>query len=80
MQPYSDQLRFTYAGHEHERELLDRISTEFYEMPGLKLTVRQACRLFSLEPTLCERVLGDLVDGGVLATDGRAFARADVNR
>jgi hypothetical protein len=43
-------------------------------MPGLTLTLSQASRLFSIEPTRCERVLGALVNAGHLTTDGRAFA------
>jgi hypothetical protein len=42
----------------------------------MRLTVTQAARLFNIEAALCERVLGALVERGVLATDGRAFARA----
>ena len=53
-----------------------RVQGEFREMPGLKLTVRQAARLFSIEPARCERVLGALVHDGILATDGLQFARA----
>jgi hypothetical protein len=63
---------------EHDLHTLQsRVSAEFREMPGLKLTVSQAARLFSIEAGRCERVLGALVDRGVLATDGRAFASAD---
>jgi hypothetical protein len=54
-----------------------RVTAEFREMPGMRLTLAQAARLFSLEAARCERVLGALVERGVLATDGRAFARAD---
>lgn len=57
-----------------------RVNAEFREMPGLTLTLRQAARLFSIEPAHCERVLGALVEAGVLATNGRAFARADAGR
>jgi hypothetical protein len=49
---------------------------EFREMPGLKLTVAQAARLFSLDAARCERVLVALVVRGVLASTGRAFIRA----
>ena len=63
-----------------ERDLRMRISAEFREMPGLKVTLVQVARLFSVEPARCERVLGALVERGVLATDGRAFARADSGR
>ena len=66
---------------EHDLPTLQsRVSAEFREMPGLRLTVPQAARLFSIEAARCERVLGALVDRGVLATDGRAFARADAGR
>jgi hypothetical protein len=54
-----------------------RVSAEYQEMPGLRLTLAQAARLFSLDLAYCERVLRLLVERGVLATDGRAFGRAD---
>ena len=59
-----------------ERNLYVRVQGEFREMPGLTLTVRQAARLFSIEPVRCELVLGALVHNGVLATDGVKFALA----
>jgi hypothetical protein len=65
-----------------ERTLYVRVEGEFREMPGLTLTVRQAARLFSMEPARCERVLGALVHDGVLAagTDGAKFARVGGRR
>jgi hypothetical protein len=60
--------------HSEELDLCTRVQAEFREMPGLKLTLPQASRLFSIEPTRCERVLGALVHAGHLATDGNAFA------
>lgn len=62
-----------------ERTLYIRVHGEFNEMPGLTLTVRQAARLFSIEPARCERVLGALVYDGILATDGLKFARASTS-
>jgi hypothetical protein len=62
------------VAHREENDLCTRVQAEFREMPGLKLTLPQASRLFSIEPTRCERVLGVLVDAGHLATDGKAFA------
>jgi hypothetical protein len=53
-----------------------RVSAEFCEVPGLKLTLEQAARFFSIEPAQCEHVLGSLVERGVLVTNGRAFARS----
>lgn len=57
--------------------LQSRVVAEFREMPGLRLTLAQAARLFGIDSARCQRVLGVLVQHGVLATDGRTFARAD---
>ena len=56
-----------------EPDLQMRVRAEFREMPGLKLTLLQASRLFSIEPVSCERILGALVDAGHLETDGKSF-------
>lgn len=63
-----------------ERELRVRVRAEYWDMPGLTLTLAQAARLFDVDRARCERVLGSLVDGGVLVTDGTLFARADTAR
>ncbi|MPY88160.1 MAG: hypothetical protein GEU99_09575 [Luteitalea sp.] len=47
-------------------ELLVRMKNEFLEMPGLKLTCRQAQRLFGLDPDTCTQLLGRLVEGRFL--------------
>jgi hypothetical protein len=62
------------------RQLLLRIESEFFEMPCLRLTGRQAQRLFALRPDVCERVLAALVADGTLArgADARYGLRADV--
>jgi hypothetical protein len=60
--------------HREEYDLCTRVQAEFREMPGLKLTLPQASRLFSIEPKRCERVLTALVHAGYLASDGKAFA------
>lgn len=43
-----------------------RVRGEFAEMPGLRLTLKQAGRLFGLPPAMCEAVLARLVDERVL--------------
>ena len=43
-------------------DLLRRIRGEFMEMPGLRLTARQAQRLFGLDGLLCDTVLTVLQD------------------
>ena len=56
-------------------DLQVRIRAEFRELPGMKLTLAQAARLFHAEPTRCEQALGGLVAEGELTSDGRTFAR-----
>ena len=63
-----------------EQQLRDRIFAEYREMPGLALTLRQASRLFRIEPDCCARILSVLVERGVLVTTGRRFVRAGSGR
>ena len=57
--------------------ILKRIHGEYIEMPGLRLTMAQAQRLCDVEPTLCQRVLGTLVETGFLCVDKNGtYARA----
>ena len=53
-----------------------RVQSEFAEMPGLRLTLCQAARLFCLERAECERLLTALVEEGVLVLDGQWFCLA----
>lgn len=41
--------------------LVARIRGEFSEMPGLRLTLTQACRLWQLDASTCEALLEQLV-------------------
>jgi DNA-binding IclR family transcriptional regulator len=43
-----------------------RVCIEFIEMPGLRLTFKQAVRLLGLPPTECRTVVDDLVASGFL--------------
>jgi hypothetical protein len=43
-------------------QMLQRIQGEFSEMPGLRLTCRQAQRLWNLDALVCEALLAALVD------------------
>ena len=56
-----------------EQDLRLRVWAEFHEMPGMRLTLPQAARLFSIEAAACERILSALVQVGDLVTDGRTF-------
>lgn len=57
-------------------QLLDRIRREYLDMPGLKLTLRQAQRLWHLRERECEERLGALIAAKFLCrkSDGR-YAR-----
>ena len=46
--------------------MLTRIRGEYLQMPGLRLTMAQAQRFCGVERTLCQRVLGTLVETGFL--------------
>jgi hypothetical protein len=46
--------------------LLNRIRSEFIEMPGLRLRIEQAQRLWNLDRLQCERVLQSLVETNFL--------------
>lgn len=46
--------------------LLRRVIGEYREMPGLCLTLAQACRLFDLSPEKLAWLVGMLVDDGML--------------
>jgi hypothetical protein len=62
--------------HQRFDEVLHRARAEFLEMPGLKLTARQAARLLSVDATLCEQVLSALVESRFLTeTPKSGFVR-----
>jgi hypothetical protein len=58
--------------------LLAQIRGEFREMPGLTLTLRQASRLWNLDPLTCDVALRTLVEEDFLArTRLGGFRRAE---
>jgi Fic family protein len=61
-------------------DLRYRILNEFLEMPGMRITLPQACRLWALDPATGERVLRELVDAAVLRQVGKYYMRADLDR
>jgi hypothetical protein len=59
-------------------DVLRRVRGEYLEMPGLRLTPQQARRLWRLDETACDAVLGALVKDRFLArTRDGAFVRHD---
>ena len=60
-------------------ELVGRIRAEFLEMPGLRLTVTQASRLWGLDEGACRRVIDVLIGSSFLrwTADGAVARAAD---
>jgi hypothetical protein len=54
-----------------------RVRAEFQEMPGLRLTVRQAERLWGLAPEVCAQVVDVLVSRAILKRHGDTFSLAN---
>jgi hypothetical protein len=58
--------------------LFQRVQSEFREMPGLRLTQPQACRLWGLDRETCGSLLSRLVDAKFLTrTRDGAFVQLD---
>ena len=63
---------------EQPLDVLRRVKGEYLEMPGLRLTMAQAQRLWGLDRSVCDALLGTLVDAKFLfRTRDGAFVRAD---
>ena len=59
-------------------ELVGRIRAEFLEMPGLRLTLTQASRLWGLDERACRNVIDVLVGSSFLRwTPAGKLARRD---
>jgi Fic family protein len=59
--------------------MLYRIRGEFLEMPGLRLTIEQASRLWLIDAATCAAVLGRLVaERFLIRTRAGAYVRSDV--
>jgi hypothetical protein len=70
------QVVMTLTGSFADDPLLQRIRSEFHEMPGLCLTLPQAARLWNLDAQISQAALHALVNGGFLTRtdDGRYMA------
>ena len=59
-------------------EVLRRVRSEFLEMPGLRLTEAQACRLWGLDAAMCSALVAALIDARFLfRTRDGAFMRIE---
>jgi hypothetical protein len=59
----------------HLRSLVDRIKSEYLEMPGLSLTRAQASRLWALDDSQSRTILAILVTRGFLTRTPRGQFR-----
>lgn len=79
MSTHSETLSFESMPRQ-EQVLHDRIRAEYREMPGMKLTLPQAARLFHMERTQCARLLNTLVQKGDLAAKAGLFGLPEWER
>ena len=50
-----------------------RIRSDFFELPGLKLTAAQGARLWALDAPLCRSILEELTERGLLIRVGELY-------
>jgi hypothetical protein len=61
----------------YPQPIVDRVRSEFIEMPGLQLTLPQAARLWGMDATACRHVIDALVEASFLRwTPGGTVVRA----
>jgi len=58
-------------------EAVRRVRADFLEMPGLKLTLPQAARLWAFDAVFCREVLAALVEAHFLVRSRDTFIRAE---
>ncbi len=69
------------AGYETKTDFRTVIHGEFNEMPGMRLTISQVCRLWALTRSEADAIIRSLVDRGLLALDdaGRVCRPQDLS-
>lgn len=70
IQETRDKCPVTFRRTNAEDALLCRVRGEFREMPGMRLTVEQAMRLWVLDRSTCTGLLDSLVTAHFLERDG----------
>jgi len=63
-----------------EDALLRRVAGEFLEMPGMRLTIAQAKRLWQVDAVTALRLFENLVGVGFLRVSGNLYQRAYTGR
>jgi hypothetical protein len=59
--------------------LVARVRGEYFEMPGLRVTLEQACRLWQVDVSTCEMLLEYLVRAGFLRKTASGFYIAGIS-
>ena len=61
------------------QDIVERVRSEYLEMPGMRLTARQLQRLCGIGPSLCDAVLATMVESRFLAVrpDGTYVRASD---
>ena len=72
-------MTVTLADRRCSSELVARARRDYSEMPGTRLTLAQASRLWHAEPSECRGVFDRLIAEGFLyrAAEGDVYARVD---
>jgi hypothetical protein len=71
---YRDRIGAMTSGADTALEsLVARVRGEYSEMPGLRLTFAQACRLWQVDMSTCEMLLDQLVREGFLCRTDSGF-------
>jgi hypothetical protein len=70
---FAADLRARVQAQREQSLALRRIRADYREMPGLRVTVKQGARLWSLPIALCESLLDELVAEGFLVRSGEHF-------
>lgn len=63
-----------------DQQLWERVYAEYLEMPGLRLTLPQASRLWNMNLEVSRQVLDALVERAFLRRCGSHYMRADSGR
>ena len=67
---FGEMCQITHFGTLVENPLLHRVRGEYRDMPGMRLTVEQAMRLWGLDRSTCTTLLNSLVAEHFLERDG----------
>ena len=61
-------------GEAQARQGVRRVLSDYHEMPGLRLTLEQGCRLWALSPEVCRPILDALIAKGLLKRVGTQYS------